>query len=59
MVEIPSWAWGLLTAVLGGGMTAITGVIWHFARRLELRLDNHDKRIGKTEVAVARLEARL
>lgn len=59
MVEIPSWAWGILLSVLGGGSAAITSAIMYYARRLEQRLDAHDRRLEEHAVALARLDARL
>lgn len=68
-VEIPSWAWGLIVAILFAGPALVARVAGYWFARLEARLDEFprelravearlDDRASKVETRVTVLETR-
>lgn len=57
-MEIPAWAWGLITMLLAGGMTMVGSILRAYTQGVDDRIKNHDKRIGRVEVDVSALKER-
>jgi len=56
-VEIPAWAWGLLTMLMAGGLTMVGTILRAYTQGVDDRLKGHDKRLAKHDVEIATLRA--
>lgn len=58
-IELPSWAWLVLTAVNASGFTIIVKMLAYYGAKADHRLEVVEKRQGKLETRVSVLEVRV